>query len=122
MAEDRGESRTVAVLPSMSAIAPQSIDTRSFSSSAKLLHRSLMFALEADNILYLKADEETVRAFRAKGLEAFTYIKQGKPCSLSYYQAPEEALESSAEMDVWANRAYGAALRAAARKSRTSKN
>lgn len=81
----------------------------------------LMFALEADNILYLKGDEETAGEFREKGLEAFTYIKQGKPCSLSYYQAPEEVLESSDEMHVWANKAYGAALRVAARKSRRTK-
>ena len=81
----------------------------------------LMFALEADNILYLKADEETAGEFREKGLEAFTYIKQGKPCALSYYQAPEEALESSDERHAWANKAYGAALRVAALQSRRAK-
>ena len=35
---------------------------------------------------------------------------------MSYYQAPDEVLEGSEEMNVWANKAYGAALRAAAKK------
>ena len=77
----------------------------------------LMFALVADNTLYLKADAETAGDFRERGLDAFTYIRQGKPCSLSYYQAPEETLESSTQMNVWASKAYGAALRAAAKKT-----
>ena len=76
----------------------------------------LMFALIADNVLFLKADEESENEFKTKGLEAFTYSKKGKEFKMSYYQAPEESLEDAEEMSVWANRAYGAALRAAAKK------
>lgn len=76
----------------------------------------LMFALIADNTLYLKVDKESEDKFKAKGLEAFTYNKKGKIYSMSYYQAPEETLESPEEMIIWANMAYGAALRAAANK------
>jgi TfoX/Sxy family transcriptional regulator of competence genes len=36
---------------------------------------------------------------------------------MSYYQCPEEALESSALMLKWANRGIAAALRAAAKKT-----
>ena len=35
---------------------------------------------------------------------------------MSYYQAPEEALEDGEEMNLWANKAYGVALKAAAKK------
>ena len=77
----------------------------------------LMFGLVTDNILYLKADNESENEFISQGLEAFSYQKQGKTQTLSYYQAPEESLEDSDEMYVWANKAYGAALRAAAKKS-----
>ena len=35
---------------------------------------------------------------------------------MSYFQAPEEALENIEEMNVWANVAYDAALRAASKK------
>lgn len=78
--------------------------------------KELMFGLVADNILYLKADNETVDEFMKKELEAFTYYKKGKEFKMSYYQAPEETLEDSEEMNVWANKAYGAALRAASKK------
>ena len=76
----------------------------------------LMFGLIADSVLYLKADKETEIEFKARGLEAFTYNKKGKEYKMSYYQAPEEALEDGEEMNSWATRAYGAALRAASRK------
>ncbi len=76
----------------------------------------LMFALVADNTLYLKADSETESEFEEKGLERFKYNKKGKEYSMSYYSAPEEALEDVDEMSDWARKSYGAALRAATRK------
>ena len=76
----------------------------------------LMFGLVADSTLYLKADKHSENDFKAKGLEAFTYNKKDKQVSLSYYQAPEEALEDNEEMNAWANKAYSAALRSAAKK------
>jgi DNA transformation protein len=76
----------------------------------------LMFGLIADSVLYLKADKETENEFKDRGLEAFTYSKKGKEFKMSYYQAPEEALEDGEEMNSWANRAYGVALKAASKK------
>ena len=78
--------------------------------------KGLMFGLISDNILYLKVDEETENDFKAKGLEAFTYSKKGKEYKMSYYQAPEEALEDGEEMSSWANKAYRAGIIAAAKK------
>jgi len=76
----------------------------------------LMFGLVADSVLYLKADDTIIKEFTELDLEAFTYEKQGKTTKLSYYQCPEEALESSEEMNLWANKAYAVAIRAAAKK------
>ena len=76
----------------------------------------LMFGLVANSILYLKVDQETEKEFKAKGLDAFTYNKKGKEFKMSYYQAPEDALEDVEEMNLWANKAHGAALRAASNK------
>lgn len=76
----------------------------------------LMFGIIVDNILYLKADKETCEEFKEKGLPPFSYMKQGKKMKLNYYQAPEEALEDPEEMNYWANRAYGVALKAGALK------
>ena len=71
----------------------------------------LMFGLVADETLYLKADDENRVDFEARGLERFVYYKKGKPMYLSYYLAPEEALDNSADMLVWAELAYAAAIR-----------
>jgi len=73
----------------------------------------LMFGLIADKTLYLKADKESKNDFTDLGLEAFSYNKKGKAMKLSYFQAPEEALEDLEVMNLWANKAYSAALRAA---------
>ena len=81
----------------------------------------LMFGIVADSVLYLKADKETLNEFNARGLEAFTYNKKGKEVKMSYYQAPEEALESGEEMNTWANNAYCAALRTASKKQNKRK-
>ena len=83
-----------------------------------IFNDGLMFGLIADSILYLKADEQTENEFKAKGLGPFTYNKQGKEFKLSYYQAPEEALENDEEMNVWASKAYDTALRAASKKNK----
>jgi DNA transformation protein and related proteins len=51
-------------------------------------------------------------------LEAFSYNKSGKEMKISYFQAPEEALENLDVMNVWANKAYGAVLRATVKKKK----
>lgn len=76
----------------------------------------LMFALIADNELYLKVDGDSKRSFEEKGLQPFEYNKSGKLVKMSYYQAPEEVLEDQEQMRLWANRAYEAAVEAAVRK------
>ncbi len=78
----------------------------------------LMFGLIVGNELYLKVDDVIKRDFEELGLEAFGYNKNGKIMKMSYYQAPEEAMDDNEVMAEWANKAYGCALRAAAKKSR----
>lgn len=82
-----------------------------------IFFEGLMFGLIADKTLYLKVDNESKPDFTGLGLEAFSYNKKGKEMKLSYFQAPEEALEDLEVMNLWANKAYGAALRAAANKT-----
>ncbi|NKB33998.1 MAG: transcriptional regulator [Pseudomonadales bacterium] len=76
----------------------------------------LMFGLIAENVFYIKVDEESRGDFEELGLQPFTYEKQGKKMNLGYLQAPEEAMESIEIMSEWANKGFGAALRAAAKK------
>ena len=76
----------------------------------------LMFGLIAGNELYLKVDVESRTDFEDLGLSPFVYNKNGKSMEMSYFQPPEEAMEDSEIMAEWANKAYSAALRAAAKK------
>lgn len=76
----------------------------------------LFFALIAGETLYLKADAQTLEAFRAAGCEPFVYDARERRIAMSYQSAPAEAMESPALMAPWARRALEAALRAAALK------
>ena len=81
----------------------------------------LMFGLVAGNVLYIKADDESRNDFLDQGLLPVSYSKKGKTMSLSYFQAPEEAMEDGEIMSEWANKGFSAALRAAAKKQAKTK-
>lgn len=81
----------------------------------------LFMALIADGQFYLKADDTTRERFVAAGCEPFSYDTQdGRRAVMSYYRAPEEALESPPLMQPWARLAFEAALRAANAKVKKS--
>jgi DNA transformation protein len=86
-----------------------------------LFLEGLMIAIVVDNSLYLKADEDSRNDFADEGLEPFIYRRKGKPYALSFWQAPEEVFENQEAMNKWGNKAYGAALRSAAKRARPGK-
>jgi DNA transformation protein len=71
----------------------------------------LFIAIVIDGRLYLKVDEQTRSAFVAAGCAPFVYEGQKKPIEMSYWNAPEEALDSPEQMQPWARLAIAAALR-----------
>ena len=72
----------------------------------------LMFALEYNGILYLKADDDNRESFTEMDLPAFLFVsKSGKEGQLSYYQSPELALQTPATMKPWAQASFDAAVR-----------
>lgn len=75
-------------------------------------HQGLMFALIADDILYLKANEDSKQAFEQRGLTPFELHRHDKIIKMSYYQAPEEIFDDFEQAAIWANLAYHAALQA----------
>lgn len=79
------------------------------------------FAIIAMDQLWLKVDDETRAAFEQAGCEIFTYVTANKTSTMNYYTVPPDAMESAALMRPWAERAWGAALRAAAPKPKKSK-
>ena len=71
--------------------------------------------------LWLKADVTTLPTFEAAGCPPFVYTAKGKPMTLNYRAAPEDAMESPALMRHWATLALDAAVRAhAAKPARTT--
>ncbi|MFM1813448.1 MAG: hypothetical protein RLZ98_143 [Pseudomonadota bacterium] len=71
-----------------------------------------MFALIADDVLYLKVDDSTRADFEAEGSEAFTYqTKNGRNSIMSYWRAPDRLFEDADEMTEWARAALAVARR-----------
>jgi DNA transformation protein and related proteins len=82
----------------------------------------LFFAIVLDDVLYLKADEESRAAFERSGCENFSYQRMGKRATLNFYRAPEDTLESPQFMLPWAKRALHCALRARGTKTRRARS
>jgi DNA transformation protein and related proteins len=75
-----------------------------------------MFALIAGDALYLKVDEANRSEFERAGATPFAYETRGRWIVMSYFSAPDQALESRELAAPWARSAYAAALRARASK------
>ncbi len=76
----------------------------------------LCIALIIRDVLYLKVDDAHRAAFENARCEPFTYTgRNDEVHMLSYYAAPEEAMESPAEMTPWSRRALAAAVAARAK-------
>jgi DNA transformation protein len=76
-----------------------------------------MFALIADDVLYFKADAATRASFEQAGSEPFTYEARGRRTVMSYWRAPDEAMDAPEAALPWAREAYAAALRSRAASS-----
>jgi DNA transformation protein len=86
---------------------------------AGLFRDGLMFALVANDTLYLKVNDSNQADFEERGMGPFTYLRKSKMASLRYFQVPAEILEDPHELKPWAEKAFAVALSAA--KSKTSK-
>jgi len=71
----------------------------------------VIFAIVVGDTLYIKADDKNRQLFVDKGLPRFSYKRRAKDCYMSYYMAPEEAIEDRDELYYWAVEGYEAALR-----------
>jgi DNA transformation protein len=80
----------------------------------------LMFALEAADTLYVKADAQSAPQFAAAGGAPFVYAARGRTQTLSYWTVPPECTESPTAMAGWCALGWAAALRAQAATARTT--
>ena len=78
-----------------------------------LFRDGVMFGLIADDVLYLKADEQNQADFEDRGMGPFTYEKKNRkePVKMSYWECPPDVLEDPEELRQWAARAWEAARR-----------
>jgi DNA transformation protein len=83
------------------------VTIRNMFGGAGIYADGVMFGLLADDVLYLKADETSARAFAAEGMGPFTYEPDGKaPVAMSYWEVPPRLLEEPDELAQWAAEAH----------------
>jgi DNA transformation protein and related proteins len=94
------------------------VDIRRMFGGAGVFVDSLMIALIARDVIYLKADSETIPAFEAEGLDTFRYAtRNGEHTLTSYWRMPERLYDEPDELARWARDAHAAALRAQTRST-----
>ena len=99
----------------LSALGPVR-STRMFGGQGRYVD-GFFVALIAGDVLYLKADEIARPAFEAAACQHFGFTTAaGQRAVMGYWSAPDEAMESPAQMLPWARLAMASALRAAAAK------
>jgi DNA transformation protein len=81
-----------------------------------------MIALGAREVIYLKADAQTIPAFEREGLAPFSYAtKNGERKLTSYWRMPDRLCDDPQELAEWARSAQAVAMRAAAGKEKPKK-
>lgn len=82
----------------------------------------MMFAIEQNGELYLKADDLTIPKLAAENSEPFVYKAKGREIALSYWKLPERLYDEPDDFAAFAREAFGAAERAAGgKKKQTAK-
>ena len=98
-------------------LEPMGVRARRMFGGFGLYRGELMFALIWQDTLYLKADDANRPRLLAAGSSPFVYHQGRKPVTMSYYQAPGEALDSAEALRPWAEDALAAAARARSGKN-----
>jgi len=83
---------------------------------------AVMIGLVADEMLYLKVDEQARAQFEAAGSVSFVYDSKTRQITMSYWSTPEKAMDSPEATQPWAQLAFEAALRKVAKKPQRKRN
>lgn len=90
------------------------VSARSMFGGWGFFRQGKMFALVADEVFYVKVDAHSRDRFTALNLHPFSYeTKNGRRELTSYYTIPSEALDTAADLEIWAAEGWEAATRAA---------
>jgi len=96
------------VLEQLEGVGP--VQAKRMFGRAGIYCQRVMFALIADDVLYLKADETNRADFEEAGAEPFQPFPD-KSMVMPYYEVPAEVLEDRDRSAAWAQKALAAALR-----------
>lgn len=96
------------------------VSIRSMFGGAGVFCDGVMFALIADDVLYLKVDDTNLSAFEDMEMSAFTYEAKGKPMSLSYWEVPPSLFDDPDELTQWAQTSLAIAVAAKNKKQKKS--
>ena len=86
-----------------------------------LYQDATIFAIIADDMLYLKVNDATRAEFETEGLRPFSYVARGKTMTMNYYETRAEAFEDADAMRLWVGKALAAALAAPAAKPKRTR-
>lgn len=80
--------------------------------------QGLMFAMIADDTLYVRVDDHTRALFReAQSAPPLSYEKRGVTIDLAFWRVPDRLLDEPEELVTWAHAALAAARRVASRRA-----
>lgn len=72
----------------------------------------VIFALEVDGEILLKADAQSSPDFEAAGARQWTYDGKGKPVKMPYWSIPDSAVDDPEALESWSRLALEAGRRA----------
>lgn len=100
-----------------SGVAPVSI--RRMFGGKGIYRDGVIFAIEVDGELMLKADAQTAPDFSAAGCSqwVYTHAKSGRVTAMPYWSIPDEAMDDPGAMTPWARKAIDASVRVGAAKA-----
>jgi DNA transformation protein len=96
------------------------VDIRRMFGGVGVFVDGLMIAIVTrGDVIYLKADADTIPSFETEGLAPFSYAtKNGEHKLTSYWRMPDRLYDDPEELARWARDAHAAALRKAARAAK----
>lgn len=103
-----------------SAFAP--ITTRAMFGGHGVYRDGVIVGIVIDDVLYVKVDDATRAVFEAAGCAPFMYEAKGKSIPMSYWNLPDEALDSPQDFRPWGQRAWEAAVRKPVAKKKAPRN
>ena len=91
--------------------APVGATLRKMFGGVGVFKQGLMFALVADDVLYMKADEQTAPKFGAEGFGQWVYRGRDRLVPMPYWQVPDRLFDEPDEFREWALIAFDVAER-----------